>query len=61
MRTSHDEYKLPDGRIVSLDQMTQPPHGAVIWNGYDYTRQYWVHNGTRDMRTLAELRIAMGK
>lgn len=45
MRTSNDEYKLRDGTIISIDQMTEPPQGATIYNGYDYIRQCWVKEG----------------
>jgi len=55
MRTSNDEYRLPDNTIISINQNTQPPKNAVIWNGYDYQNQYWVLQGKRDTRTLEEL------
>lgn len=61
MRTSNDIYKLLDGTFVSIDQMTEPPQGAVIWKGYDYTNQYWVHNGQKDTRTLEQLSDAILK
>ena len=59
MRTSKDEYKLPDGTIAALSQDQAPPEGAVVWNGYDYRNQYWVREGARDTRTLEELRAAV--
>ena len=52
MRTSNDQYKMPNGKIVFIDQMTPPPTGAVIWNGYDYDKQIWVFEGKPDTRTL---------
>ena len=58
MRTSNDEYILPDGKIISLGQDQKPPQEAKIWNGYDYQNQYWVYQGKRDTRTLAELRAS---
>ncbi|MCX6724220.1 MAG: hypothetical protein NT155_03575 [Candidatus Staskawiczbacteria bacterium] len=58
MRTSNDEYILPDGKIISLGQDQQPPKEARIWNGYDYQNQYWVYQGKRDTRTLTELRAS---
>lgn len=61
MRTSRDEYKLPNGNIVAISQMEKPPEGSVIWNGYDYVNQFWVYNGKKDVRTLEELKIAIGK
>ena len=30
-----------------------------LWNGYDYTNQYWVYEGKRDTRTIAELEQAI--
>ncbi len=56
MRTSNDEYKLCNGSIVSLNQNTEPPKGAVIWNGYDYENQCWIYQGEKDTRTLEQLR-----
>ena len=55
MRTSKDEWRYPDGSIVALSQDQTPPDGATVWNGYDYRRQMWIHNGKHDTRTLAEL------
>lgn len=63
MRTSCDQYKLPNGAIVnatSADIETRiKADGGVLWNGYDYEKQYWVHNGKRDTRTLEELKLAL--
>jgi hypothetical protein len=59
MRTSKDEYLTLDGRFIMVSQNDKPPHGAKIWNGYDYTNQYWVFNGQRDVRTLEELQQAI--
>ena len=61
MRTSKDEYKMPNGEIVAISQIEQPPEGARIWNGYDYINQCWIFNGERDTRTLEELKAAMVK
>ena len=58
MRTSKDQYKMSNGTIVSIPQSELPPRNAKIWNGYDYVNQYWIHNGKRDNRTLAELRAS---
>ncbi len=55
MRTSKDEYRLPNGEIIALSQMEQPPEDAKIWNGYDYKNQHWVYKGNKDTRTLEEL------
>lgn len=55
-RTSGDQYKLSNGNIVTISTMNRPPVGATLWNGYDYTNQFWVRNGSRDTRTLEELR-----
>lgn len=41
-RVSNDEYKEVDGV-------------RILWNGYDYDKQYWVFEGKRDTRTLEEL------
>jgi len=59
MRTSKDEYVLLTGEIVAVSQSEQPPQGARIWNGYDYQKQFWVHEGERDTRTLEELRATL--
>lgn len=47
MRTSKDEYKLLNGEIVALSQMETPPEGAIVWNGYDYSKQCWMENGQK--------------
>ena len=59
MRTSNDTYKLLDGSYIEINQSTNPPVGAKIWNGYDYKNQYWVFNGKKDTRTLEEVRLAL--
>lgn len=41
-RVSSDQYKMVDGV-------------RVLWNGYDYEKQFWVFEGKRDTRTLEEL------
>ena len=41
-RISSDEYRTIEGK-------------RILWNGYDYERQYWVFEGNRDTRTLEEL------
>lgn len=56
MRTSKDEYILPNGKIIALSQDEQPPRGAKIFNGYDYKKQYWVYKGKKDNRTIEELK-----
>ncbi len=61
MRTSKDEYKMPDGSMVYIGGMDEVPAGAVLWKGYDYTNQYWVFEGRRDTRSLEELRAATTK
>jgi hypothetical protein len=61
MRTSNDQYKLSNDSIISIGQSTQPPKGAVIWNGYDYKNQYWVFEGKKDTRSLEELQEAKGR
>lgn len=58
MRTSHDIYKLPDGSLVAIDGMTEPPQGSTLWKGYDYDKQEWVFEGKKDTRTLEQLRLA---
>lgn len=57
-RVSKDEYKLPTGESVFIGGMDTVPEGAVLWNGYDYSKQEWVHQGKKDVRTLEELRTA---
>lgn len=61
MRTSNDEYKLPNGEIVSINQMTKPPQGAIIQNGYDYEKQCWIHNGRKDTRTPKQLQASIDR
>jgi len=56
MRTSKDEYILPDKTIIALSQNEQPPKDAKIWNGYDYKNQHWVYQGKKDTRTLEKLK-----
>lgn len=58
-RTSNDQYKLVTGEIIELNQMQEVPQGAILWNGYDYEKQYWVYNGERDTRTLEELQSSL--
>ena len=61
-RQSCDQYKLPSGIIVNAPQSVIEEvikDGGVLWNGYDYQRQFWVFHGERDTRTLEELRSAM--
>jgi hypothetical protein len=41
-RVSSDQFKIVDGV-------------RVLWNGYDYDNQCWIHEGKRDTRTLEEL------
>ena len=55
MRKSTDTYKLANGELVEIDQMTQQPKGATLWRGFDYERQIWIFNGKEDTRTLEEL------
>jgi len=57
MRTSNDIYRKKDGSFISINQNTEPPKDAVIWNGYDYQNQYWVFNGEKDNRTLKDLKL----
>lgn len=59
MRTSKDIYRLRTGELVAVSPSEQPPHGATLWSGYDYTAQCWVYEGKRDTRTLEELRASM--
>ena len=56
MRTSHDIYKLIDGTLVALDQMTAPPEGATLWNGYNYDKQKWWYQGQEDTRTIEQMK-----
>lgn len=62
-RKSCDQYRLPSGIVVNvptaaiLDEVLKD--GGVLWNGYDYKRQFWVYKGERDVRTLEELRAAI--
>lgn len=58
-RVSCDQYKLPDGTLVLVSGAERPPEGSVLWNGYDYDKQYWVYEGERDTRTLEELQAKM--
>lgn len=58
-RQSCDQYKLATGELVNVSTMEEPPQGAVLWNGYDYDKQYWVHEGKRDTRTVEELRASL--
>lgn len=61
MRTSNDIYKTKEGQLIEVDQMTEPPTGSIIWQGYDYTNQYWVFKGKKDTRTLEELKKSINK
>ena len=59
MRKSQDQYITADGQIVTLALDAPKPPGLILWNGYDYENQYWVHNGKRDTRTIEELKTAI--
>jgi hypothetical protein len=63
MRKSCDQYRLPNGVIVNCTSAEIEKEilkdGGVLYNGYDYQKQYWVYKGERDTRTLEELRQAM--
>jgi len=59
MRTSSDEYILPSGEIIAVNQTTEPPLNAKLYNGYDYVNQYWVFKGQRDTRTLEQLKASL--
>ena len=61
MRTSKDIYKLADGRLKGISQDEQPPEGATLWCGYDYSRQCWIFEGKKDERTLEQVRAAAEK
>ena len=41
--------------MLEVNQMTEVPASAKIWQGYDYDKQMWIFNGKPDTRTLAEL------
>lgn len=63
-RTSCNQYRLPSGVIVNdqndpaiIDEIVKD--GGVLWNGYDYEAQHWVHQGAKDTRTLEELRASL--
>ena len=56
MRKSNDVYKMPNGELIEINQMTQPPENAKLWQGYDYEKQEWVFNDKKDIRTLEELK-----
>jgi hypothetical protein len=58
MRTSKDEYILPNGKIIAISQSERPPQEAKIYNGYDYINQKWIYKGKPDTRTLEELKLA---
>lgn len=58
-RRTINEYKLPDGNFVLEGDESKLPEGSVLWNGYDYGKQQWVHNGAKDERTPEELTRAM--
>lgn len=55
MRTSCDQYKTVEGNIINVFDLDSLPDGAILWNGYDYDNQYWVYNGSRDIRSVEEL------
>lgn len=63
-RVSCDQYKTPAGELVNITSRaladTAYRQKWQLWNGYDYVRQEWVHEGKKDTRTLEELRAAMG-
>ena len=61
MRTSNDTYKMSDGSLKNIDQITSIPLNATLWQGYDYINQYWVYEGKRDVRTLEQLQQAINK
>ena len=61
MRTSCDQYKLRNGTIINVLGSQQPPEGSTLWNGFDYSKQEWVFQGKKDIRTLEELRTCVGK
>jgi hypothetical protein len=58
MRTSCDQY-MHEGQIINVSPSDEAPEGSTLWNGYDYTKQYWVFEGKRDTRTLEELQATL--
>ena len=56
MRTSNDIYKLQNGKLIEIDQMTQAPENAKLWRGYNYDKQEWIFDGKKDIRTLEQLK-----
>ena len=58
MRTSNDIYKLPNGKLVENNQMTESPTDGKLWTGYDYDQQKWYFEGKPDTRTLEQLKQA---
>ena len=46
MRTSQNQYKDNQGKLVFLEDETNPDN-LKLWNGYDYDNQYWVLKGKR--------------
>lgn len=59
MRTSKDIWILPNGEKVSIDQMTEPPTGATVYDGYDYEKQCWMYHGEKDTRTIEQIRATI--
>lgn len=59
MRTSCDQYRLPNGIIVNCTSAAIEAEikkdGGTLWNGFDYKAQQWVYHGQKDTRTLEEL------
>ena len=45
MRTSRDQWKLPNGELVVTQPGDKPDDDAVLVNGYDYEEQHWVIDG----------------
>lgn len=56
MRNSNDIYKLSNGKLISINQMTKSPKDSKLYTGYDYDLQEWRFEGKKDIRTLKELK-----
>lgn len=55
MRTSKDIYRLKNGDLVAIDQVTEPPEGSHLYTGYNYDLQEWWFRGEKDTRSFDEI------